>query len=173
MAPSSAMFGWFPEIVKRLLARRQRYVELDESDSESLETSSLSTPSRSPQNSLVAFVTTHSLTTWRIKPEERRHLGLGKVSSSTHSPSLWGRLRSALRVEKTQQSDESTSRIGIAESPRQYHVSSKEKRTPKRRTYHVRGGKTMYPPRVHFKRKLNRLITISEDEVFEEGLHEC
>jgi hypothetical protein len=174
MAPSSALRGWMPDmVIKVLLARQQRYVELDGSDDDSLDTSSLSSPSRSPQNTLVAFVMGHSLTSWGITSEERRHFGISKVSSSAHSPSLWRRLRIALRVEKSQQSDDSTSRIGISESPRQYHVASREKRTPKRRTSHVRGGKTIHPPRVHFKRKLNRLLTISEDEVFEEGLHEC
>lgn len=173
MAPSSAMRRWLPDMVIKVLVRRQRYVELDGSDDESLDTSSLSSPSRSPQNTLVAFVMGHSLTPWNITSEERRHFGISKVSLPAISPSLWRRLRIALRTEKREQSDDSTSRIGISESPRQYHVASKEKRTPKRRTSHAREGKTLHPPRVHFKRKLNRLLTISEDEVFEEGLHEC
>ncbi|KAL7488358.1 hypothetical protein ACHAW6_013947 [Cyclotella cf. meneghiniana] len=173
MAPSSAMHGWLPDMVIKVLVRRQRYVELDGSDDESLDTSSLSSPSRSPQNTLVAFVIGHSLTSWNITSEERRPFGISKMSLPSHSPSLWRRLRIALRTEKREQSDDSTSRIGISESPRQYHVASKEKRTPKRRPSHVREGKILHPPRVHFKRQLNRLLTISEDEVFEEGLHEC
>jgi hypothetical protein len=151
-----------------LSRRRQRYVELHE-ESESvvaelrvMPTISLSWSSSSnsgSNSSGQASVKSEPQTNTEETRDEQANVSRAKKIKSTL---LWKRLRATLTLKRRKQTDtdDSSNRIGIAASPRQYLVgSTKEEKHKKSRSY--------------LKRRL-KLLTICEHEEYDDsGLYEC
>jgi len=101
-------------------------------------------------------------------------IALKDKQADTSKATLWTQMRSALRIRKLQRDDGATDIIGISGSPRQYHdiEGVQEVKSPKRGSHPAREGKLLKQSRVQLRRRL-KLLTISEDEEFDDGRHEC
>lgn len=145
--------------------RRQRYIELDEESIAELQeapTLSLTWSFNSGSNSGHSSVATNED---RAKKSKDTPTGRAKFRF------IYKRLRAAfrsIRFRQRNKHDDGPTRIGISESPKNYLVTTKEHAS--KRTSH-KEGKLLHQSRV-LKRRL-KLLTITEDEEFDTGLHEC
>ena len=163
--------------LRSLANQRQTYIELAESkdDLELRETPtisiSLSWSSNSCSDSVQASVKGDVT---EVPNENSRHGAPRRWKVKIKK--FWTRLRlqatTSMKKQKQHDDDYST-RIGIAESPRDYIVKKNKDATPNKDRKTCRERNRLQQSRVQFKRKL-RLLTIAEDEEFDDtGLHEC
>eukprot|EP00956_Cyclotella_meneghiniana_P019296 scaffold32961_cov70-Cyclotella_meneghiniana.AAC.7 len=91
---------------------------------------------------------------------------------------LWKRLKEKAglrRMNKCEGNSTTHNRIGIDVSPEQYLVNQKDlapKQVKKEVPKQSHKGTILHQSRVQLKRRL-KLLTITEDEEFDTGLHEC